>query len=72
LPEIFTPVDIIEGGTHDATAGRGMNKLIVGVVYPDMQPAFAGAGFEENQIARKQLILINFGADSCLLTSFAW
>ena len=40
LPEIFTPVNIIEGRTHHPTTGRGMNKLVIRIINANMQTIY--------------------------------
>jgi hypothetical protein len=70
LPEIFTPVNIIERGAHHAAAGRGMNELIIGVINADMKAAFTGTCFKKDQIAGQELVFINFSADFRLHTRF--
>ena len=68
LPEIFTPVDIIQRRAHHAAAGRSVNKLVVGIINTDVKPTLARPGFEKNQIPWEQVIFINFGAYFSLFT----
>lgn len=42
LPEIFLPIDIIKWGTHHSLAGRGVDKLVVGIVNTYMQTILSG------------------------------
>src|SRR5690606_9022923 len=70
LPEVFTPVNIIQRGAHHATTGRGMNELIIGIIDADMKAVFSGARFKKDQIAAQELVFINFSADFRLHTRF--
>ncbi len=48
-----------------------MDKLVIGVVDADMEAVLPGAGFKKDQIARQQIVFIDFGADLRLLAGFA-
>ena len=71
LPEIFLPIDIIKWGTHHSLAGRGVDKLVVGIVNTYMQTILSGPRFEKDQVTRQQLVFINLRADRGLFFGFS-
>lgn len=48
------PVRFVHTGDNDAATGRRMDKLVIADINTDM--ATSGAGAEQNQIARTQVI----------------
>ncbi|MOA43484.1 hypothetical protein D3C78_1656460 [compost metagenome] len=61
LPVDLLPVHVVQRGTYHAAAGRGMDKLIVGVINANVQTILTATGFEKHQIAGHQFIARNFG-----------